>query len=216
MWSQLWVTIIVNESDKWFKGDHDNWNVIKSVHSSRGMQNFINCMTDYLMYRLVFVGDVVADNCPNNVMNLLSRQLIENSIRTSKTIVQFLASILHMVDFWVTHYNIWVTTKRRLLGFKITKGSADRESTWEYSEWADQRIIHSVLISWWLFNSDLLKTWLTLSVNYWMCLVDVPSSCFDSSELRDFAWLMVVTEVNRHLSCISRPYSSAISHINYI
>lgn len=52
-----------------------------------------------------------------------------------------------------------------MLGFKVTESSADGKSTWEDSERSDERVVHSVLISWRLLHSNLLKTWLALVVD---------------------------------------------------
>ena len=147
------------------------------------MQNFINSMSDDLMNSLVLIRYVVADDCPDYVMHLLSRKFIKNADRASEYIIKLFTTIFGKVDFRVTNDNIWVASKLRLLCFKVTKCSTNRQSARENSIWTNERIVHSVLISGWLFNSDLLETWLSLVVYHGVGLVNMPPCSFNSSEL---------------------------------
>lgn len=101
-----------------------------------------------------------------------------------------------------------------LLGLKISESSADRQSSREHSVWTNQRIVHSIFISWWLCNSDLLKTWLPILVNDGMRLVNVASSLLNPVELSDFTRFMIITQVKSNLSMVLRPNRSTVSNID--
>ena len=120
------------------------------------------------------------------------------------------------VDLGITDHDVWVATKLGLLGLKISKCSADREPTWEDSERANERVVHCVLVTRWLLDSDLLQAWLALCIDYRVCLINVSTSSFYSSELPNFARLVVVTKVNSDSSAVPGANSSTISDVDCI
>ena len=177
------------------------------------MQHFVDCMADYLMDCFVFVTNVLADNLPQNIMNLLSTQFIKDTIRTSQHVIQFLTSIFLKIYFWIANNNVWVSTQLWLFCFEISESSADWKAAGEYSVWANQRIIHSVFISWRFVNSNLLKAWLSISVDDWMCLVNVSSCSLNPPKFRNFTWFVIITQVYSSSSTILWTNSSAVSDI---
>lgn len=89
----LWISLALKKLDKGFKGYHDDRNVVKSIVSSWGMKNFINCYSYNLMHSLRFIVNVSANYGPNQIVHLLSLKLIKYSIGTCKHIVKSFAAI---------------------------------------------------------------------------------------------------------------------------
>jgi len=156
------------------------------------MENFVNSVANDLMNGLVFVWKMMPNDCPDYVVHLLSWKLVEDAIWASQNIIKVLATVLRMSDFSVTDHHVWVSSKLRLLGFKVTKCTADWETTWENSKRPDQRVVHSILISWGLIDSYLLQTWLSLRVDHRVCLVDVATWLLNPIKLCRLTRLVII------------------------
>lgn len=103
-----------------------------------------------------------------------------------------------------------------MLRLEITERTAYGKTTGEHSVWANQGIVHRVLFYGWLLHPDLLKIRLVLSIDHGVRLIDVTTSGLDSSELADFTWLVVLTEVNRNGTKVLGTDGSAVTNIDHV
>lgn len=178
------------------------------------MKNFINSYSNDLVHWLWFIAYISAYNCPNQIMNLLRLKFVENTVWASKNIVKAFAPIFLVYDVRLWYNNIWVSTKLWLFRLKITKGPTYRQPPWKNSVWTNERIIHCVLILWWLLNSYLLQAWLSVSIYHRMGLVNMSTGSLDPFKFRLFARLMIKTQVNSLLPKVLRSNSSTVTRID--
>jgi len=180
------------------------------------MKNFVNCMSYDMVNGFVFVSYMMAYHSPDNIVHLLGRQLIEDTVGASQNIIKFLASIFLETDLGITDHYVRVTTKLRLFSFEVAKGSADRESSRKHSVRSNQRIIHCIFIIWRFVNSNLLETWLSLSINYRMSLVDMTSCLLNPCKLCLLTWLMIITKVDGQSSIVFGANGATIANVHNV
>jgi len=104
------IAIRLNQLYQWLESNHDDTDVVKSVAPSRCVQDLVDSEPNDLVHRLVLVPDVVSDDCPDDVVHVLSRKLVENAIRASEHVVQLLATLLLVVYIRIAYYNLGVAT----------------------------------------------------------------------------------------------------------
>jgi hypothetical protein len=72
-----------------------------------------------------FVHNISRNRCPDYVVYLLGRKLVEDTVGASQDVVQLFASFFLVVYVWITNYNIWISAKSLLFGLEISESSAN-------------------------------------------------------------------------------------------
>ena len=67
----LWISEVVYQVDEGFESNHYDRNVVESVEPGCCMKNFIYGMSYNLMNCLVFVGKVMSNHLPEDIVDLL-------------------------------------------------------------------------------------------------------------------------------------------------
>ena len=208
------VPIALHKLVEWLECDHDHGDVVEAVGARGCMQHLVDCEADDLVYCLRLISDVVVDYGPDAVVHLLGRQLVEDAVRARQHVVQLFAAVFLEVDFGLADYDIWVSSKLRLLCLKVSKGSTDGQSTWENSIWPYQWVVHCVLFHGRLVNSYLLQTRLPLSIDYGVRLVNVSSGRLNPPELRQLSRLVILAKIHGDSTVIFGANGSAITDID--
>jgi len=146
------------------------------------------------------VGDLalLSGHIPNDLVDCVILQLIENAIRSYQHIVQFVNSIDLMSSFRVTSHDTLHTTKMGQFSLTISKSSTDRESARKNSVWTNKGIFFVITVFWIWANILLyllcLSGWQSIFHNS-LCLVNISTSSQYAFEFLGARWLVIIREL---------------------
>lgn len=200
------VFLILHRLDVVFESLECNENdaqIVKRSSFGRGMEHLIGNQAANSVQRghlTLAVGKVtlLSGHIPNNLVDCVILQLIENAIRSYQHIVQLVNSIDLMCSFRVTSHDALHTTKMGQFSLTISKSSTDRESAGEHSIWTNEGVFFVITVFWIRANILLyllcLSGWQSIFHNS-LCLVNIPTCGQYAFEFLGARWLVIIREL---------------------
>lgn len=110
---------------------------------------------------------------------------------------------LEAFDVWNWRNTFRISTISNILGFNVTNGSWDTQSTWEYTMWSNDHLDTTGVVWWWVRHIALV-------------LVNLTSTFFNSFGLILILWLVILWQHQNLVTSIDRHDSTTISHISNV
>ena len=204
------------------EGEHHHSDIVESLVGHTCLHHLLHDVTAYLVDGLVLAVKVLLGCNPCLLYDFGIADLVKYSVAAQKKEVHAVVDG-EFFDVWSRNHNIRVASEFLTLGFDVSKGPGNRESTWEDSE----RSIDDIWIFFTAFSllkdsavvlarlvCDGLYLLVRISSSYCLCLIDSTSVGKDSLLFTIVVGLVIDRQIDAEVATVGAHDGSAVSNVH--